>query len=116
MHRQPPMRHSSRLRAHRKAAALSQRDLGLLLGYGAQSVISRYESATARPSLTALIGSEILLGVPGRDLFPALYAEVERELAANARRLLKKSALRTERSEAARAALIGRLIPDSTHV
>lgn len=105
---QPPMPYPCRLRPYRKAAALSQRDLGLLLGLTSQSSVSEYEAALKRPSLATVIASEILFGVPARELFPALYEEVRRDLETRAKDLSRP---KSGRQAAGLTALIDRLIP-----
>lgn len=108
MHRQPPMPYPCRLRPYRKAAALSQRDLGLLLGLASQSSVSEYEAALKRPSLSTVVASEILFGVPARDLFPALYEEVRQDLVIRAKDLSRS---KSRKPAAGLTALLGRLIP-----
>jgi transcriptional regulator with XRE-family HTH domain len=103
------MPHPCRLRPYRKAAALSQRDLGLLLGLSSQSSVSEYEAATTRPSLATLIASEILFGVSAQDLFPGLYEEIRLDLVTRAKDLPR---LKSERPLAAMTALLDRLIPN----
>lgn len=108
MPRQPLMKYPCRLRPYRKAAALSQGDLGLLLGLASQSSVAEYEAALKRPSLATLIASEILFDVPARDLFPALYDEVRQELVDRAQQL---SLSKSEKLRAGLTALLKRLIP-----
>ena len=103
------MPYPCRLRPYRKAAALSQRDLGRLLGLASQSSVSEYEAALKRPSLATLVASEILFGVPAKDLFPALYEEIRQDLVARAKDLTRP---RSGRPLAALTALIDRLVPN----
>ena len=102
------MPYPCRLRPYRKAAALSQRDLGLLLGLASQSSVSEYEAALKRPSLSTVVASEILFGVPARDLFPALYEEIRQDLVARTKDLPRP---KSGKPLAAMTALIDRLIP-----
>lgn len=102
-----------RIRAYRKAAALSQRDLGMLLGLSSQASVSQYESASRHPSASVLIGAELLFGIPARELFPKLYDEIEREVRFEAEKLERRIATsRRERRKPLRA-LLSRLIRPS---
>src|ERR1700709_382296 len=107
MHRQPLMPYPCRLRPYRKAAPLSQRDLGLLLGLASQSSVSEYEAALKRPNLATAVACEILFGVPIKDLFPALYEEVRQDLVARAKEVPRP---KSEKPLAALTALLDRLI------
>ena len=73
----------SYLRTHRKRWALSQPELGALLGFSAGN-ISKYEKLSRIPSVEALIGAEFVFGVHARRLFPSLYASVELKIAKRA--------------------------------
>ena len=55
----------------------------MLLGVPAEAV-SRYEKLIRKPTVEFLIAAEFVFGVPARKIFPALYAAVEREVAARA--------------------------------
>ena len=103
------MPYPCRLRPYRKAAALSQRDLGLLLGLASQSSVSEYEAALKRPSLATVVASEILFGVPARELFPALYEETHKGLVTRAKGLPQP---KSEKSLAGLTVLLDRLIPN----
>ena len=80
--------HLSRLRAYRKSAGLSQRELALLLGLRSQSVISRYELQNKCPSFETLIGCEWLFKVSARDLFPGLAVQMQNRVAGRTKRLM----------------------------
>lgn len=67
----------SYLRTHRKRWALTQPELGVLLGGVSASLISKYETLARTPSVEALIGAEFIFGEPARRLFPGLYASTE---------------------------------------
>jgi|ERR1035441_1741632 transcriptional regulator with XRE-family HTH domain len=72
------MNHShlaSRLRSHRKKAGLNQKELaGVLDLHKAQ--VSRHERAGIEPPLVVVLSYEAVFGVPVRDLYPRLYADV----------------------------------------
>jgi transcriptional regulator with XRE-family HTH domain len=102
------MKYPCRLRPYRKAAALSQRDLGLLLGLSSQSSVSEYEAAIVRPSIDTLVASEILFGVSAQDLFPGLYEQVRQDLLSRVKDLPRHT---PGKPVAALTALLNRLIP-----
>lgn len=59
----------------------------MLVGMSSQGVLSEIEAGIKRPGMGMAIGCELLFGVPIRELFPDLFAEIEREVLAQARRL-----------------------------
>jgi DNA-binding XRE family transcriptional regulator len=64
------------LRTHRKKSGLSQREVGLLLGYKNQWQVSRHErSQTAPPLLTAL-AYEAIFRAPVSALFAGMHAAI----------------------------------------
>jgi transcriptional regulator with XRE-family HTH domain len=79
---------SSRLRAYRKSAGLSQQELAVLLGLRSQGLISQFESAAKRPGIEALIACGWMFDTPLKDIFPELHRAVERDVAARARDLM----------------------------
>ena len=71
------------LRTHRRRAGLSQRDLGLLLGYKDSGLISRHERSKTTPPLIAALAYEVVFRVSVSALFPGIHAEVTRMIAGN---------------------------------
>ncbi len=71
------------LRAYRRRAGLSQRELGVILGYTDDGEVSRHErSKTLPPLITALAYAAVFrVGVSG--LFPEVHAEIVRTIEAN---------------------------------
>ena len=67
----------SYLRTHRDRWALTQPELGALLGGISASTVSKYEKLLRTPSIEAVIGAEFVFGEPARQLFPSLYATIE---------------------------------------
>ena len=61
----------------RKRSGLSQSELAMLLGISA-SALCRSESLSRRPTIELAIGAEIIFGQSAKDIFPALYGDVER--------------------------------------
>lgn len=110
----------SYLRAHRKRWALSQRQLGALLGGVSASIMSRYERLLRTPPVHVVIGSEFIFGEPARQLFPALYAAVEREVTAHAVTLAEMIAGQDDKLALAQRELLeaiaARAASDNTHI
>jgi DNA-binding XRE family transcriptional regulator len=65
------------LRAHRKKAGLSQRELGVILGYTGKDAIYRHESFDSVPPLLMGFAYEILFQEPVSELFPGIRETVE---------------------------------------
>ena len=69
------------LRANRKQAGLSQREMGILLGYADEVAVSRHEHHAVPPLLSA-IGYEIVFKRPIAKLFPGIREAVEKRIEA----------------------------------
>jgi transcriptional regulator with XRE-family HTH domain len=65
------------VRARRKRAGLSQRELALILGYRNEGVISRHELFRSIPPLLIGLGYEVVFQASVSDLFPGLRETVE---------------------------------------
>ena len=78
------------LRAYRKRAGLSQDELAFLLGCKNGTKVSRYERLERRPTLETILAYEVVLGVHARDLFAALYRQVEADTKPRVQLLLHK--------------------------
>ena len=61
------------VRTYRKKAGLSQRDVGLILGYPNEGQVSRYERFHSRPPLAVALQYEALFHVPVSTLFGGAY-------------------------------------------
>jgi transcriptional regulator with XRE-family HTH domain len=79
----PRTRLDTYLRTHRLKAALSQAELGELLGVS-KYTISKYELGRRPVSAKILVASAIIFGVNPAELFPALHDAVEEDLAIRA--------------------------------
>lgn len=75
------------LRSYRRRWALTQQELGALLGYETGSIISAMERGSREPSLKAAHGLEIIFGTAPVELFPHLHTLAERDVLARARDL-----------------------------
>jgi transcriptional regulator with XRE-family HTH domain len=70
--------HKQTLRTWRRRAAFKQKEVGKLIGLQ-QNQISRLESHARGPSLRVAIATEVLTGIPMRNLFPQAFEDVEAE-------------------------------------
>lgn len=98
------------LRMHRKRWSLTQEELAQLLGLTSQVAVSQYELHQRRPGADILIGSETIFGVPPRDLFPAVYGEVEGEVMARAKVLFARLEARTDLPAMTKLKLLAEMI------
>jgi DNA-binding XRE family transcriptional regulator len=64
------------IRMHRKRAGLTQRELGLILGYGYESPVSRHERFRALPSLIVALSYEAVFHVPVSEIFAGVHEAV----------------------------------------
>lgn len=84
------------LRTHRKQSNLSERELGLLLGYKNRGQASRHELSTTSPPLAIALAYEAIYRVPVSTLFLGVYDSVkttiEKRLAALEKDLQSRSA------------------------
>jgi len=78
------------LLTNRKKWALTQPELGALLGGLSAASISQYERHKRHPPRKVLIGCQVLFGLGPRAMFSTLYGEIEEEVAQNAAKLDKK--------------------------
>ena len=76
------------LRTHRKRLALSQEEVGFLLGFQGESkgaTVCRDEQLTREPSLQMALAYEAIYQRPIRELFAGLYQQIESDVAARAK-------------------------------
>jgi transcriptional regulator with XRE-family HTH domain len=66
------------LRTHRKRSGLRQDDIAFLLDLNGGYGISRYERLERIPSLDTAFGMQVLFDTLPHELYPGLYAKVER--------------------------------------
>lgn len=71
------------VRAHRKRAGLSQREVALILGYGDEGVISRHELFRTVPPLLMALGYEAIFRTSVSELFPGLRETIEHSIEAS---------------------------------
>jgi len=85
----PPHHRDNRFRKLRKHWALTQAEVGFLLGKQ-QEAISKYELQQVTPSTEVLIGAEVIFGGSLRDMFPRAYGDIEDEISVRAKALLNE--------------------------
>lgn len=93
---------SNYLRTHRKRLALSQEEVAFLLGIGGLDKgikVCRDENFTREPSLQIALAYEAIYGKPVRELFPGLYGQVARKVAARAKVLSYRQTGKPQRQE-----------------
>ena len=79
----------SHVREHRKRWALSQDELSYLLRLATGGAVSSHETLARTPGSRVLFRYEALFDVSVSELFPALRASAEEEIAARAKHLMK---------------------------
>ena len=77
----------SYLRTHRKRGGLTQDEMAFLLGYQSGTKISRFERLARQPNLETALACQVVFGIPAHELFPGVFAEVEKTVTKRARLL-----------------------------
>jgi transcriptional regulator with XRE-family HTH domain len=85
----------SYLHTLRKQWGLSQPDLAALFDVSA-SAMSRFENLSRQPTVDLVIGAEVLFGHSAKEVFPALYQNIERTIVERARVLHDSLETRTD--------------------
>jgi transcriptional regulator with XRE-family HTH domain len=91
------------LRPQRRRWGFTQKELAFIIGGKSGTAVSRLEQGRRRPSLAAAFALHILFGTDPVEIFPALFAEIERAVLARAYDLYER--LQGDRSKAARMKL-----------
>ena len=78
------------LRMVRERWALTQEELGELLGFSGRSQVSRLENCRSKPVARTLLALEIIFGKPASMLFPEHYDHVEDEIVRNLYRMQQR--------------------------
>lgn len=71
------------LRAYRRRAGLTQRELGMILGFVDDNEVSRHERSATLPPLITALAYEAVFRVSISALFPTLHAEIEQRISDN---------------------------------
>jgi DNA-binding XRE family transcriptional regulator len=77
------------LRAHRRRCGLSQRELGILVGYEHGHAISKHERSKSVPPLLIALAYEIVFEIPVGQLFIGFHSVVTQAVARNVQDLKK---------------------------
>ena len=91
---------SNYLLTHRKRLALSQEEVGFLLGIRGESKgakVCRDEKSTREPSLQIALAYEAIFERPVRELFAGLYEQMEQEVAERAKILTYRKHLKSSK-------------------
>lgn len=75
------------IRAHRRRCGLSQRELGILVGYRHGHAVGKHERSSAAPPLLVAIAYEIVLEIPVTRLFTGFHSVVSESVARNLQEL-----------------------------
>ena len=78
------------LATFRENWALTQQELATLLGYKSHRQVSRLEQSACPPKSDAMLATELLFGLPPREMFPGLFDEVEDQAVTRLYGLFKK--------------------------
>jgi len=78
------------LRSNRRHLALSQGEVGFLLGKHGGSKVCRYERFVCQPDLETVLAFEAIFQRPASEIFAGLYQQVQREVIARAKVLAHK--------------------------
>jgi transcriptional regulator with XRE-family HTH domain len=101
------------LKAHRRKAALTLEEMGLLLGLSAGAV-SQYELGKRRVPAEVMVACEAIFGTSASKIFPTLVNSVEEDLAVRTRALRDRLIDRVDLASKKKLALIGG-IPSRLH-
>lgn len=93
------------VRTHRKRAGLSQRELGLVLGYDNEAAVSRHERLRSLPPLLIALGYEAIFRVPVSEMFAGLHEVVEQAIEGRLAELERNLQHRSRRRAAGEHAL-----------
>lgn len=86
--------------SNRKRLALSQADVAYLIGAESGEKVCRHEAFIRVPTLETALAYEAIYKRSVSDLFPGLYQKIEREVAARAGALAKKTDRRRKNKRA----------------
>jgi DNA-binding XRE family transcriptional regulator len=74
------------IKTHRRRCKLSQRDLGILVGYGPNdhgASVGRHERSNVAPPLLIALAYEIVFDIPVAQIFPGFREAVAQSIARN---------------------------------
>jgi len=71
------------IRAHRRRLGLTQRELGVLVGYRDGFAVGRHERSSSAPPLIVALAYEALFDIPTAKIFSGFYTAVARSVERN---------------------------------
>ena len=99
----------SYLHTLRKQWGMSQPELAALFDLTG-SALCRFENLSRRPSADLVIGAEVIFGHSAKEIFPALYHEIEGEIVSQARVMHARLETKTDRASRAKLRLLTEII------
>jgi transcriptional regulator with XRE-family HTH domain len=66
------------LKTYRKKCGFSQNEMALLLGCRSGAKVSRFEHYKRDPDLRTALACQVMFGIPANEIFPGIFAEVEK--------------------------------------
>jgi transcriptional regulator with XRE-family HTH domain len=99
----------SYLHTLRKQSGLSQPEMAALFDVTG-SAMSRFENLSRHPTIELLIGAEVIFGQTAKDVFPAIYQDIERDIVERARALRDDLKSRTDPASQKKLRLLSELI------
>jgi transcriptional regulator with XRE-family HTH domain len=99
----------SYLHTLRKQSGLSQPEMAALFDVTG-SAMSRFENLSRHPTIELLIGAEVIFGQTAKDVFPALYQDIERDIIERARALRDDLKSKTDPGSRKKFRLLNELI------
>lgn len=103
------------LRAHRKSAGLSQRDVARLLGGKNGSKVSGYEHFTRTPTLRTALKLQAILDRPVAELFEGMFKETEHAVTSEAQTMLARHRPHPTDATAPRQRRLSQIAESLTH-
>ena len=74
------------------------------------SAMSRFENLSRHPTIELLIGAEVIFGQTAKDVFPAIYRDIERDIVERARVLRDDLKAKTDPASRKKFRLLNDLI------
>ena len=71
------------VRVHRRRRGLSQRELGILIGYAHGSAVGKHERSNSMPSLVIALAYEVIFDIPVGQIFVGFRSVVAQSVARN---------------------------------
>ena len=99
----------SYLHTLRKQSGLSQPEMAALFDVTG-SAMSRFENLSRHPTIELLIGAEVIFGQTAKDVFPAIYQDIERDIVEQARVLRDDLKSKTDPGSRKKSRLLNELI------